>query len=93
MSDHQNDIKSKIFTFRGIRAYLLGPKKGKKANKMEKVSSEDPFLQDAIEGYEKYRNNPDINRDLMDIRQFVEYRVSQEKKAQGPNLRIIGIAA
>ena len=50
MTTNTNDIKN----------YLAGNKKGKDANKIEKEALKDPFLAEALEGYESFGENPNI---------------------------------
>lgn len=42
----------------GIKEYLLGKRKGKAANRLERQSLSDPFLYEALEGYTGYSGNP-----------------------------------
>ena len=48
-----------------IDRYLSGNKKGKEANKLEKEALKDPFLAEAMEGYESFGDN--MSEDLNEI--------------------------
>lgn len=92
MKISKNDIES-IFSWKSIKAYLKGNRKGKDAHNLEKAASEDPFLEDAIEGFDEFKDDPSISSHLKEIEKYVEYRKSQEKAAPKFGNRMIALAA
>ncbi len=83
----------KIFSWKAILAYLKYDRKGKDAHELEKAASEDPFLSDAIDGYEAFKHDPIHTSRLKDIEDYIQYRKSQEKAGSGNSKRILAIAA
>ncbi len=55
-----------------FRSYIQGDKRGREANRLEREAMEDPFLADAIEGFEK-ANEQNVRR-IADIRRNIKYR-------------------
>ncbi|QNL20654.1 hypothetical protein HZR84_01380 [Hyphobacterium sp. CCMP332] len=83
----------KLFSWKSILAYLKYDRKGKDAHKLEKAASEDPFLSDAMEGYEAFKHDPIHTSRLKEIENYIQYRKSQEKAGTGNTRRILAIAA
>lgn len=48
-----------------IDRYLSGNRKGKEANRLEREALKDPFLAEAMEGYESFSDN--LSEDLNEI--------------------------
>lgn len=83
----------KLFSWKAILAYLKYDRKGKDAHKLEKAASEDPFLSDAMEGYEAFKHDPIHTSRLKEIENYIQNRKSQEKAGSGNTRRILAIAA
>lgn len=73
-----------------IKKYLKGELDAKEMHQLEKMAQHDPFLMDALEGYESAGRDQQGNLDELNRR--VGERASQRKAAIVP-LRYIGIAA
>ncbi len=92
MKSAKNDT-SKEFSWKTILAYLKGERKGKAAHEIEKAASEDPFLADALEGYEEFGDECETSKNLREIENYIAYRKSQEKGSNKSGNRILAIAA
>ena len=80
------------YTLKDILRYLKGDKKGREANKFERHLEEDPFLRDALEGYEEFAAEEGLEKELSEIEKYVAYRRSQESGGNSGR-RILAIAA
>lgn len=61
--------------------YINGQKNGKEANQIEKEALDDPFLSDAIDGYETFPDG-DYNQHLQKIQTYVNQRRILSKKSR-----------
>lgn len=72
-----------------LKDYIQGKRHGKEANKLEHEAMNDPFLQDAIDGFDSVSGNH------MDVIQDLEEQIFNQKKKKTYALRFVvtGIAA
>ena len=85
MSDNRNHIKQ--YTAADIQRYLDGGMNAAEMHAMEKAALEDPFLADALEGFDltkKEFDNEAINNDLIQLRNQIA------EKANTGKVRAIG---
>jgi hypothetical protein len=75
-----------------ILDYLKGDRKGKNAHDLEKAAENDPFLGDALEGYDRFGDESKSGKHLREIEDYVNYRVSQESNSPNKQ-RILAVAA
>lgn len=61
-----------------IKRYLQGHRSGKEANRIERQAMDDPFLAEALEGYEGTKDNPErqISRMRRNIRSHNQQRLN-----------------
>lgn len=71
-----------------IQAYLTSDKKGNIANRFEQEMEEDPFLKDAMEGWEEYGDIELGKKHLSEIEQYVNYRSEKGKQDKFKALKI-----
>lgn len=55
-----------------IRRYIQGHRRGREANRIEREAMRDPFLADALEGYERSKEDPIPHVDI--LRRKIRYR-------------------
>lgn len=91
MREHK-DHNNKKYSLERIFRYLKGDRKGAEAHRLEKAAQEDPFLSDALEGYEEVGSEHLSGKHLNEIEDYVNYRVSQEIGGQNKG-KILRIAA
>ncbi|GAA4093908.1 carboxypeptidase-like regulatory domain-containing protein [Mucilaginibacter panaciglaebae] len=84
MSAKRNDISQ-------ITNYLKGKLDARAMHEIERAAQDDPFLMDAFEGYEAAGN--DIPRDIDDLKQRLDKRVTPRKRRKLLLWRVIPIAA
>jgi len=48
-----------------IRRYIQGHRKGREANRIEREAMHDPFLADALEGFDRMKNDPTPHIDIL----------------------------
>ncbi|MDL2208645.1 hypothetical protein LJB97_03390 [Parabacteroides sp. OttesenSCG-928-O15] len=48
-----------------MRRYIQGDRKGREANRIERQAMRDPFLAEALEGYEKVKGDPSPHIDIL----------------------------
>lgn len=58
-----------------LRRYIQGDRKGKEANRIEREAMKDPFLADALEGYERL-GTPNVKR-ISEIRKDIKFRTKK----------------
>ncbi len=80
----EGEKKNIQFTAEDIRKYLDGELSGPEMQAMEKAALDDPFLADALEGYEESRKQSySFESDLADLRNRLTERTKQQKRKRG----------
>ncbi|HVW98486.1 MAG TPA: carboxypeptidase-like regulatory domain-containing protein [Mucilaginibacter sp.] len=74
-----------------IRKYLNGELDARAMHQLEARAQDDPFLMDAIDGYESA--NRDQQDAISELSERLEQRISQKKQGKIISLRVISIAA
>ncbi|NDV64779.1 energy transducer TonB [Bacteroides sp. 224] len=67
--------------------YITGSRKGKEAHRIEKDAMRDPFLADALEGYDKVKGSHQSNAELL------QKRIQSKTKQKQQTLRAWSVAA
>lgn len=73
-----------------LKDYIQGKRHGKEANQLERDAMNDPFLQDAIDGFDSVQGNH------LPVIEELENRIQKNSTSKTPNLKriwILGIAA
>jgi len=78
MKEEKNDI---IYSAEYIRKYLNGQLSGPEMQALEKAALEDPFLADAIEGLEEFKNHPvSFESGIADLQKRLALRVGKRDR-------------
>jgi hypothetical protein len=81
MKEEKNNIK---YSAEDIRKYLDGELSDSKMQALEKTALEDPFLADAIEGFEESRKHPvSFESDLAELQKKLALRIRDKNRKTG----------
>ena len=57
--------------------YIRGKRKGKEAHRLERESMQDPFLADAIDGYDTVEGNHEVHID--ELRKMISHKSGKRR--------------
>src|ERR1700692_308935 len=94
MSENGKHIKS--YTSSDIQKYLEGKLPASEMHAIEKAALDDPFLADAIEGFEtisKQNTSVNIDADIIELHQKLAEKIEERRKTVSPIFMFWRVAA